>query len=129
MRDPQGRELEARPGLFEVRRSRNHPWYAAKVEIEPDGRYSLTLDGDKLPDRWEVTNALDLFAEQIAAGENAFSHPLLAVFLFGREIDEAQYRFRVTTAGWARTNEKNHPAADPKKRIDFRTIPIAHIVG
>lgn len=37
-------------------------------------------------------------------------------------VTEAEYRFLIAHAGWAREHAPDHPKADPRKPVDFSTI-------
>ena len=121
-------DLRARPGFFEVRKSSRHPWVAARVERDLDGRYSVTIGGVTGLESWTCGSAEEMFLELVAAGENAFRHPLLAIWLFGREVDEETYNLRLATAAWAQEYVPDHPAANPDKPIDLGTLPVSLIV-
>ena len=123
-----GAPLRARPGYFETRRSSRHPWVAAHVTQDSVGRYGLILDGVPSLEMWEVESAEDLYAGCILEGVNAFAHPLLAIWLFGREITEESYQFRLSVSTWAKQNDPSHPAANPDKPINMATLPIGSIV-
>lgn len=39
-------------------------------------------------------------------------------------ITEAEYRYLVAHAGWARDHAPDHPKATPRKAVDFNTLPM-----
>lgn len=119
--------LRARAGYFETRRSSRHPWVAAHVTQDAGGRWAVTVDGVPSLEMYDCTSAEELYAECLMEGVNAFSHPLLSVFLFGREITKEQYDWRLAASRHAKINDPSHPAANPDKPIDLGTVPIASI--
>lgn len=39
-------------------------------------------------------------------------------------VSEAEYRFLVSHAAWAREHQPDHPKAQPRKPVDFHTLPV-----
>lgn len=122
-----GTPLYARTGYFEVKRGARYPAVAAEVTRDMDGRWAVTIDGVTSLELFECTSAEELYAECLVEGVNAFTHVLLSVWLFGTEIDKATYDERLLVSSWAKQNDPDHPAANPNRRIDLGTLPIANI--
>ncbi len=45
-------------------------------------------------------------------------------FCAKRPISEAEYRYMVAHAGWARDHAPDHPKAQPRQAVDFNTLPM-----
>ena len=114
-------------GFFETRRRKGYPWVAALIELS-DGQFSLTLDGERHPETWPETTKEQLFADRLERGEDAFRHPLLSVWLFGRACSEGDYRYRLAMSAHARQHHANHPLARPDQPIDLGIVPLNFII-
>lgn len=114
-------------GYFEVRRSARHPWTAAHVRLDGDV-YVLTLRGVELAERWPRQDVLTLFAQCLLEERNAFTHPLLSVWLFGRPCDKTAYDYRLKLGRWAAEHAPTHPAARPDDPVDINAVPIRFLI-
>lgn len=45
-------------------------------------------------------------------------------FCSKRPVTEAEYRYLVAHAGWARDHAPDHPKAQPRKPVDFHTLAV-----
>lgn len=49
---------------------------------------------------------------------------VMDIWTSGEPIPEAEYRYLTELAAWARQHAPEHPAANPRRRIDLATLPI-----
>jgi hypothetical protein len=90
------------PGTYASRLVKSGPLVAIRISRDKDsGCYRIEVDG------------------QIDAVPIEAAWPACA----RRPITTGEYRFMLRRAEWARTHQPEHPAANPRKRVDLRRIP------
>lgn len=105
------------PGFYAYRFVKTAPEVAARILYEPtrDPETGEALDRSFL---WSVTmeGQADLNPSPTP------SATCWAVYEFGRRIEEPEYRFLLADRAWARQNRPNSPEAQPRQRVDLRTL-------
>jgi hypothetical protein len=106
------------PGLYAVRLAKG------AVELGAEIRFAPTADPD-FPD-----NAMDrspLWAALVDGQPDPDASPSPSdtcwnVYLYGRRIDEAEYRFLMATTDWHRSHTSDSPHVSPTKKIDLNRL-------
>lgn len=94
------------PGFFLLRLVKGGVQVAARI-IHDESGWSAEINGERGP-----------------AAADPFEAPGLSkIWTFGLRVDEAEYRYRLDVAQWARAHQPTHPAADPTRPVDPLTDP------
>lgn len=98
---------EPQPGFFRMRLVKRGPYVPAKIE-NVDGKWSATINGKpQLPTHEDP---------MLASG-------VLDIWHSAKIIDEAEYKYLIGLKEWAERVKPDHPAANPYKPIDLKTLP------
>ena len=107
------------PGLYAWRAIKGGPEIAARIRHEPT-RDPVT--GEPLDRSWywsaDIDGATDL-SPGVTPSDNCWN-----ISIFGRPIDEAEYRYLVANSEWARQHAPATPEADPWSSVDLNTAPV-----
>ena len=98
---------QPRPGWYLLRLVRGGPFVGAQIVQHEDGQWSCMIDGE-----WQGPSAdpwLLPFTERIHFG--------------GRDSTQAEIEYRIGVKRWAEIHRPDHPAANPRKRIDINDLP------
>lgn len=109
-----------------LRRVRHGPWVPAEI-CRRDGLISVRECGEETVSTICADGIDAAIADMMIKGASVFADPVIRALAFGVEISKADHDLMVATAAWARSNEPDHPAADPRKPIDLGTMPIRHL--
>ena len=95
-------------------------WYGAAVIAgeEQDRGHDWRVEIDGRTDRWELDADTGYRCRVALELERAWP------FCAKDKITEAEFRYLTAHAGWAREHSPNHPKANPRKAVDFNTLPV-----
>ena len=95
------------PGFFEIRLVKGGPMVAAQIQHdEATGLWSADIDGEP-----GAPHADPMQAEHLAR-----------VWLYGRVVTGADYRYRLALKAYALKHDPAHPAAHPREPVRVNTL-------
>jgi len=114
------------PGYYATRLVRGGPRVAVRIwfgppliegeELDRSPRWCVEIDGNT--DRWELDEEAGYRCRVPLEVERVWP------FCAKEPIDEAEYRFLVADAAHAREWRPDDPKAEPRKAVDFNTLPM-----
>lgn len=104
------------PGFYVVRLVHGGPPVPAQI-IWDGFVYRVEING-RDEGAWTREQAEVAWGDSVMRGD-AFTHPLLKLVLFGKMVDEPDYRHRCRLRDWALKHDPEHGAAKPRDRVDL----------
>ena len=86
-----------------------------------DDRYTLEVDGERVPGSWHSEDLEALMLNWLQAKDAA---PIVRVILWGKPCDQAVYEHRLAIKAWAQRHSPAHPSLSPLEPMNSRLIPI-----
>ena len=95
-------------------------WYGAAVIAgeEQDRGHDWRVEIDGRTDRFERDETTGYRCRVALEVERAWP------YCAKEPVSEAEYRYLAAHAEWARKNQPDHPKANPRKPVDFHTLPV-----
>ncbi len=95
-------------------------WYGAAIidGEEQDRAPGWFCEIDGRADRWERDDDSGYRCRVPLEIERAWP------YCAGEPITESEYRYLLAHAEWARQHQPEHPRAQPRKAVDFNTLPM-----
>ncbi len=108
-----------RPGFFTDKLVKHGPLVAARIHRPCN--CSINGDGDEWSSHpWQ--ESCDRFPHLVAEIDGNVEDDLERVWMWGKEIDEADYQYRLSSAAWDTQYDPDSPGANPGKPIDTMSI-------
>ena len=102
-----------RPGWWLCRLTKGGPMIPCAIEL----RACPHEPGDP-------SNVMDRSPTLVGFIDSSETHPENVPWMYGTEIDAAEYRFRLASAEWARKHAPHEPIAKPREKIDLMKVPL-----
>ncbi len=109
--------------FFRARLAKAGPFIGVRMFFGPP-----IIDGEELDrsPRWQVTVGAETTSRAILMlGADEIPVEIEDVLLRGVEpVTEAEWQYLVAHQAWAAEHAPNHPKAEPRRAVDFNTIPL-----
>jgi len=106
------------PGHFKIRLRRGGPYVAARISRE----CHCTVNGGNENAAHEWRSTCDRYPPMFAEADGRYTD-VERVWVYGTPIPEAEYRYLMANADWARAYAPHLPAARPNETIDLNKTP------
>lgn len=110
---------QEQPGFYQLRLVKNGAYVAARIFRE----CHCTVNGGADCAAHDWCESCDRFPPLRAEIDGEDAEPQ-RVWISGRPIPEAEYRFLIADAAHCRAHLPSDPKANPRKAVDFHSMPL-----